>query len=89
MKEKGLSPFRNTFWQRGYYDRVIRDQWEFDNVKRYIEENPMRWSMEHYTTVPIDSTTPQKEGRTRGFAHTALLFLLMLLVVFELFVLFK
>lgn len=77
VKEKGWTPFHNTLWQRGYYDRVIRDQWEFDNVTRYIEENPMRWSTECCTDIPM----PKKEGRTRGYAHTVLFFLLMLLVV--------
>ena len=81
VKEKGWPNFRNTFWQRGYFDRVIRDQWEFDNVTRYIEENPMRWSTEYCADIPLGADMLQKEGRTRGYAHTVLLFLLMLLVV--------
>jgi REP element-mobilizing transposase RayT len=27
-------------WQRGYYDRIIRDKQELDNTRRYIENNP-------------------------------------------------
>ena len=81
VKEKGWTPFLNTFWQRGYYDRVIRDQWEFDNVTRYIEENPMRWSTEYCADTQSGTAMPQKEGRTRGYAHTVLLFLLMFFVV--------
>ena len=30
-------------WQRNYYDRVIRDERELQNIRRYIAENPARW----------------------------------------------
>lgn len=31
-------------WQRGYYDRVVRDEGELDAVRRYIRDNPDRWA---------------------------------------------
>jgi len=35
-------------WQRNYYERVIRDAAELDNVRRYITENPLRrWLRDH------------------------------------------
>jgi REP element-mobilizing transposase RayT len=37
-------------WQRGYYERIIRDDRELENVRRYIRENPARW--------PTDSENP-------------------------------
>jgi putative transposase len=30
-------------WQRNYYDRIIRDERELQNIRRYIAENPARW----------------------------------------------
>jgi REP element-mobilizing transposase RayT len=30
-------------WQRGYYERVIRDAAELNNIRGYIEANPARW----------------------------------------------
>jgi putative transposase len=30
-------------WQRGYYERVIRDDDEMKNVREYIRNNPLRW----------------------------------------------
>jgi putative transposase len=30
-------------WQRGYYERVIRNQAELDHSRRYIVSNPDRW----------------------------------------------
>ncbi|MEM7334661.1 MAG: transposase [Chloroflexota bacterium] len=31
-------------WQRGYWDRVIRNEQEFLAIQYYIRENPNRWS---------------------------------------------
>jgi putative transposase len=30
-------------WQRGYLERVIRDEGEMERVRRYMAENPLRW----------------------------------------------
>ena len=35
-----------TLWQRGYYEHVIRDDEELNRLRRYIEENPMRWALD-------------------------------------------
>ncbi len=32
------------FWQRGYYDRVIRNQDELKRIVHYIFQNPIKWS---------------------------------------------
>ena len=31
------------FWQRNYYEHVIRDEESLDRIRRYIAENPARW----------------------------------------------
>ena len=31
------------FWQRNYYEHVIRNEKELDAVRRYVLENPARW----------------------------------------------
>lgn len=30
-------------WQRNYYERIVRDDHELQNVRRYIADNPARW----------------------------------------------
>ena len=30
------------FWQRGYYERVVRDENEYNRIVKYINENPYR-----------------------------------------------
>ena len=31
-------------WQRGFYDRIIRNERELEAVRRYIDLNPVRWA---------------------------------------------
>ena len=35
-------------WQRNFYERVIRDQDEFQRIRRYIEDNPRHWTDDEY-----------------------------------------
>ncbi|MFS2222372.1 transposase [Pantoea sp. B65] len=30
-------------WQRGFYDRVIRNEAELNAIRQYIHDNPQRW----------------------------------------------
>ncbi|NOZ07115.1 MAG: transposase, partial [Chloroflexi bacterium] len=31
-------------WQRGYHDRIIRDEREWAAIRAYIAHNPRRWA---------------------------------------------
>ena len=31
-------------WQRSYYDHVVRNQADFDEILRYIQNNPAAWT---------------------------------------------
>jgi REP element-mobilizing transposase RayT len=31
-------------WQRGYYERIVRDDHELVRIRAYIRENPARWA---------------------------------------------
>ena len=33
-----------SVWQRSYYDHVIRNQKEYENIWNYIEGNPLNWA---------------------------------------------
>lgn len=33
-------------WQRGYYDRIIRNQKEFEHIYQYIENNVINWQQD-------------------------------------------
>jgi putative transposase len=30
-------------WQRGFYDRIVRNREEYEKIRRYIRRNPERW----------------------------------------------
>jgi len=33
-------------WQKSFYDRIIRNEAELYNIRKYIQENPLRWDLE-------------------------------------------
>jgi putative transposase len=37
-----------SLWQRGYYDRIIRNEQELDRIRCYIQENPLKWELDPY-----------------------------------------
>ena len=41
----GSTPGRRV-WQRGYYERVIRNERELNAVRRYIAANPLQWELD-------------------------------------------
>ncbi|HMN25891.1 MAG TPA: transposase [Ignavibacteriaceae bacterium] len=36
----------NFEWQKSFYDRIIRNEKELYNIRKYIQENPLRWNIE-------------------------------------------
>jgi REP element-mobilizing transposase RayT len=44
---KALGTRRTSPWQRNYDDRIIRNRIELEFCRRYIENNPQRWSRDH------------------------------------------
>jgi putative transposase len=37
---------RAKFWQRNYYEHVIRGERELEAIRRYIRENPAKWELD-------------------------------------------
>jgi len=35
-------------WQRGYWERIIRDPDEHDRIARYIADNPANWNNDRF-----------------------------------------
>ena len=38
--------FGENIWQRYYYDHVIRNKRDFDEISKYIYENPLKWKFD-------------------------------------------
>ena len=43
VKQLGWQPFNKHFWQRNYYDHIVRDQPDYDRIADYIQNNPSKW----------------------------------------------
>lgn len=37
-----------SVWQRSYHDHIIRCQTDYDEIWRYIDENPLKWDTDCY-----------------------------------------
>jgi len=46
VKQMGWVPFPGKFWQRNYYEHVIRNQKEMDEIREYITNNPKQWNLD-------------------------------------------
>jgi putative transposase len=47
VRESGWLPFEKRFWQRDYFERVLRDDVELETRRGYILENPLRWQLKN------------------------------------------
>ena len=47
VKDGVLTPFDGKLWQKSYYDHVIRNQQDYNEIWQYIENNPAKWIMVH------------------------------------------
>jgi putative transposase len=56
-----------SFWQRNYYEHVIRNERDLERIREYIAMNPLKWA--------LDRENPQRSGRSDeedalfGFGH--------------------
>lgn len=47
VREHHWAPFNKRLWQRGFFDVIIRDERQLQNVRRYIRDNPAKWEARH------------------------------------------
>ena len=47
VKDGVVTPFDGKLWQKSYYDHVIRNQQDYNEIWEYIENNPAKWIMMH------------------------------------------
>ena len=49
---KGVNELRNSpgepIWQKNYYEHIIRNQNDLNNIRKYIELNPLKWEIDEY-----------------------------------------
>jgi len=45
IDENGLDMI-GKIWQRNYFERVIRNERDLDNIRTYIRNNPANWAQD-------------------------------------------
>lgn len=43
----------HSIWQRGFYERVIRNDIELRNCQEYIRHNPLKWELDSEYVSPV------------------------------------
>jgi REP element-mobilizing transposase RayT len=46
IKQKQWPPFPGKLWQRNYYEHIVRDENELNDIRRYIMDNPKKWNLD-------------------------------------------
>ncbi len=53
-REIRCAGYNQFAWQRNYYDRVIRNESELFRIRKYVQENPVKWHLDpEYTNAGI------------------------------------
>lgn len=48
VRNLGWEPYPGRLWQRNYYEHIVRNERDLDRFRRYIDENPIRWSTDRH-----------------------------------------
>ena len=48
VKEGQIPPYNDKVWQRSFYDHVVRNEQDYLEIWRYIDENPMKWKLDRF-----------------------------------------
>lgn len=48
VKNLGWQTFDGKLWQRNYYEHIIRNEQSYDNISRYIVDNPLNWGNDKF-----------------------------------------
>ena len=46
VHKNGWKPFNAKLWQRSFYDHIIRDEQSLNDVREYIQNNPLDWEFD-------------------------------------------
>ena len=46
VKNGDAAPFEKQIWQRGFHDHIIRNKHDYEQISKYILENPLKWQFD-------------------------------------------
>jgi REP element-mobilizing transposase RayT len=50
VKNMGWQPFNGKLWQRNYWEHIIRNEQSYQNISKYIINNPAKWAKDTLLT---------------------------------------
>lgn len=50
VKNSGWKIFNKKLWQRNYYEHVVRNDEDLNDIREYIINNPTNWSADEYNS---------------------------------------
>ena len=48
LKSYTTYKYGQPLWQRSFWDHVIRNRADYDEIYKYIEENPAKWTADKF-----------------------------------------
>jgi len=46
VKQKKVPPFDKRIWQRNYWEHIVRNENEYNDIAQYIVDNPQKWELD-------------------------------------------
>ena len=51
-----------SLWQRNYYEHIIRSERALNSIRKYIENNPLKWHLDHDNPDYKEQKKPKKRA---------------------------
>ncbi len=51
VKQHGWAAFSQRLWQRNYYEHVVRNDLDLNDVREYILSNPKKWALDRENPI--------------------------------------
>jgi putative transposase len=46
VRQSDWPPFFGKFWQRNYYEHIVRDEGDLARIRVYVQNNPAQWALD-------------------------------------------
>ncbi len=46
VKQHGWPPFDGKLWQRNYWEHIVRNEPDWNQIRAYIQNNPLQWQLD-------------------------------------------
>ena len=46
VRRNNWEPFEKHFWQRNYYEHVVRNEDDLNEIREYVINNPLKWELD-------------------------------------------